>query len=118
MKVDGLLLYGSTKYAIQYFTDALVKEVKGTPVQVGFILPGMVVTDLLLEGYNQWPDKLKQAKRIFNILADRIETVTPWLADRILSTNQNGARISWLTKPKIAWRFLSAPFRNRDVFGR
>lgn len=116
MKVDGTTLYGTTKYGIQYFTDALVKEVKGTPVQVGFILPGMVVTELLTESYTDWPEDKKRLRRVFNILADRVETVTPWLADQILATNKNGARIRWLTNSKIAWRFLTSPFRKRNLF--
>lgn len=116
MKVDGTTLYGTTKYGIQYFTDALIREVKETPVQVGFILPGMVVTDLLTESYTDWPEDKKRVRRVFNILADRVETVTPWLADQILRTNKNGARIRWLTNSKILWRFLSAPFRKRNLF--
>ncbi|GAA4461506.1 SDR family oxidoreductase [Nibrella saemangeumensis] len=116
MKVSGTTLYGTTKYAIQYFTDALVEEVKRTPVQVGFILPGMVVTDLLTESYDDWPEDKRRIKGVFNILADRVETVTPWLADQILTANRNGARIRWLTKQKILWRFLMAPFQKRNLF--
>jgi hypothetical protein len=76
----------------------------------------MVVTDLLTNQYEDRPQDWEQAKRIFNILADRVETVTPWLAQRLLENNRTGARISWLTRRKIMWRFLTAPFSERDLF--
>lgn len=108
----GLILYGTTKYGLDYFTKGLIKEAKGTPVQVGALSPGMVVTDLLIGDMK--PDD-ERTKRVFNILADRVETVTPFLVEHILANNQNGARIVWLTTPKIAWRFLTSRFNKRDV---
>jgi NAD(P)-dependent dehydrogenase (short-subunit alcohol dehydrogenase family) len=116
-RVAGLTLYGSTKYSLRYLTDALVEETRGTPVLVGALKPGMVVTDLLTEQYKKRPEDWERAKRIFNILADRVETVTPWLAQKVLANNKRGVRITWLTRPKIIGRFLIAPFRRRDLFG-
>jgi len=113
--IDGLALYGTTKYALAYLTDTLVKEVKGTPLIVGALRPGMVVTDLLTAQYAARPQEWERAKRIFNILADRVETVTPWLADQILTNERSGVRFKWLTTPRTLGRFLSAPFRKRDL---
>lgn len=115
MMVKGFTLYGSTKYAMTYFTKALVKEVKGTNVKVGSISPGMVATDLLIGDYKNTPERFEKMKRIFNILADEVDTVTPWIAAQVLQATDNGARIAWLTKGKIAWRFLSAPFVKRHI---
>jgi NAD(P)-dependent dehydrogenase (short-subunit alcohol dehydrogenase family) len=115
-KVEGLTLYGSTKYGLSYLTDALVEETKDTPVLVGALRPGMVVTDLLTGQYEDRPEDWEKAKRIFNILADRVETVTPWLAQKVLENNETGVRISWLTRRKALWRFLTAPFSKRDLF--
>jgi NAD(P)-dependent dehydrogenase (short-subunit alcohol dehydrogenase family) len=116
-KIQGLIPYGTTKYALAYLTDALADEVKGTPVIVGAIRPGMVVTDLITAQYVDRPaDEWVDARRIFNILADRVESVTPWLAARILDNRKNGARINWLTPGKVMWRFVSAPFRKRELF--
>ena len=115
-KLEGLTLYGSTKYALRYLTDALAAETKGTPVLVGAIRPGMVVTHLLTHQYEERPEDWEQAKRIFNILADRVETVTPWLAQKVLANNKNGVRIKYQGTAKIAWCFLTAPFRKRDLF--
>ncbi|MEV4414053.1 SDR family oxidoreductase [Catellatospora sp. NPDC049609] len=110
----GLTVYGATKRAVTYTTDSLAKEVAGTGVTVHHLSPGMVVTDLLTHDYT--PDELAQAKKIFNILADRVETVTPWLAEKVLAGAANGARVAWLTRGKAFWRFMTA-FRKRDVFG-
>lgn len=115
MKVKGFALYGSTKYAVKYLTASLVTEVKDTPVKVGYISPGMVATDLLLGDYRNQPENFARMKKIFNILADKVETVTPWLAQQVLANDKNGKHIAWLTKPKIAWRFLSSPFHKRNI---
>jgi NAD(P)-dependent dehydrogenase (short-subunit alcohol dehydrogenase family) len=108
----GLTTYGATKRALTYVTDSLAKELSGTPVTVHHLSPGMVVTDLLTHGYAE--GDLARMGKIFNILADRVETVTPWLADRILAGGRNGSRVAWLTRRKAMWRFITA-FRSRDV---
>jgi NAD(P)-dependent dehydrogenase (short-subunit alcohol dehydrogenase family) len=115
-RVEGLTLYGSTKYGLRYLNNALVEETKGTPILVGALSPGMVVTDLLTQQYEERPEDWERAKRIFNILADRVETVAPWLAQRILANTKTGVRIARLTRGKIMARFLAAPFRKRDLF--
>jgi len=115
-QVEGLSVYGSTKQALRYLNEALIKEAEGTPVLVGSLSPGMVVTDMLTAPYDQQSAEWERAKRIFNILADRVETVTPWLAQQVLANDRNGARIKWLTKRKMIERFLLAPFRKRDLF--
>ncbi|GGS94811.1 short-chain dehydrogenase [Planobispora rosea] len=111
--VSGLSVYGSTKRALTYLTRTLAGEVP-PGVSVGLLSPGMVVTDLLTRGYD--PESFEKAKRIFNILADRVETVAPWLAERALSQARNGAHVRWLTPAKIAARFALAPVRRRDLF--
>ena len=113
----GMAAYGASKRAVTYFTKALLKDTKGTPVQVGLLSPGIVLTDLLVGDYEGDPDQLAKAKKIFNILGDRVETVAPWLVDRVLATDRTGAHVQWLTKPKAFGRFASAPLRKRDIFG-
>ncbi|GAA5071057.1 SDR family oxidoreductase [Nocardia iowensis] len=112
--VSGLATYGASKRAVTYLTEALAKEVP-TGVSVGLLSPGMVVTDLLTHGYAD-PAELAEARKVFNILADRVETVAPWLAERAVSRTRNGAHVRWLSTPKVAGRFLMAPFRHRDLF--
>jgi NAD(P)-dependent dehydrogenase (short-subunit alcohol dehydrogenase family) len=115
-KMDGLTLYGLTKCALRYLDEALAKEVDGMPVRVGAFRPGMVITDLVTGQYDKDSAEWEQAKRIFNIIADRPETVTPWLARQALANDKNGARIAWSSLWKIGWRFLTARFRKRDLF--
>ena len=114
-RVEGLTLYGTTKRAIRYLTEGLVEETKGSPVLMGALSPGMVTTDFLLDRYDHDTEAWERAKRIFNILADRVETVAPWLVDKVLANTRHGARISWLTFPKIVWRVATAPFVERNV---
>lgn len=108
MIMPGLILYGATKRGLTYFTKGLVREAKGTPVQVGFLNPGIVLTELLTAADTE------RTRRILSILADRVETVTPYLVERILANDRHGARIAWLTRAKIARRFATAPFIKRD----
>ena len=116
-KMEGMSVYGTTKYGLRYFTETLVMETKDSPIIVGAIRPGMVMTDMLYkERFEGRPEEMERTRRIFNILADRVETVAPWLVNRILANEKTGVEISWLNTWKIAARFLAAPFRDRDVF--
>jgi NAD(P)-dependent dehydrogenase (short-subunit alcohol dehydrogenase family) len=114
--IKGMALYAATKSGLAYLTKAAVKEVQGTPIIVGGIRPGMVATKLITDQYEGYPDDWKRVERIFNILADRVETVAPWLVNKMLSNNKNGISINWLNRSKVMKRFLEAPFRKRNVF--
>jgi len=114
--INGMALYGTTKSAVSYLTKAMAQETQGTPVLVGGIRPGMVATKLITGQYEGHPEEWGRVKGIFNILSDRVETVTPWLARKILSNDKNGATITWLTKGKLLARFLIAPFHKRNIF--
>jgi NAD(P)-dependent dehydrogenase (short-subunit alcohol dehydrogenase family) len=114
--IKGLALYSATKSALAYLTTAAAKEVEGTPIIVGRLRPGMVATKLITAQYEGHAEEWKRAERIFNILSDRVETITPWLADRILSNKKNGIRIQWLSRSKVMMRFLESPFRKRKIF--
>jgi NAD(P)-dependent dehydrogenase (short-subunit alcohol dehydrogenase family) len=114
-KAPGMAVYGASKRAVTYFTQALLKDTAGTPVQVGLLSPGIVLTDLLARDYDGQPEALAKAKKVFTILGDRVETVTPWLADQLLATDRTGAHVQWLTRRKAFFRFATA-FRRRDLF--
>lgn len=112
----GIAAYGATKRAINYLNKALQKELKDSPVQVCTLSPGIVVTDLLVGDYDTSSPEWAKAKKIFNILGDTVETVTPWLADQVLASNKPGAKVAWLTTPKAFARFMTAGFNKRDLF--
>lgn len=117
-RVVGMTLYSTTKYGLRYLTDALAEETRGSGVLVGALSPGMVLTDMLThEGSERSGEEWEATKRIFNILADRVEDVAPWLARQVLANTKTGVRIKWLTRGKIISRFVAAPFRQRDLFG-
>jgi chlorophyll(ide) b reductase len=102
--------YGATKRAIPQLTRTLAKETEGSGVGVHTLSPGMVLTDLLL--HNATP----QAKRIYNILAEKPETVALWLVERARNVEGNGRYIRFLTNPKATWRFATAWRRKNRFF--
>jgi NAD(P)-dependent dehydrogenase (short-subunit alcohol dehydrogenase family) len=113
MKQHGMSLYGCTKFGLTYFTKALIKETKDSPVIVGYMSPGIVITDLSLRDRGKMPpDRWEYVKKVFNIIADRVETVTPWLIEQVLANDKHGARIAWLTTRKAAGRFIKSRFKS------
>ena len=116
MMAPGMSVYGTTKRAVTYLTQALHKELEGTPVQVGALSPGIVLTDMILGEGVEDPQEVERSRKLYNVLADRVETVTPFLVEGILQTKRGGARVAWLTPTKAMLRFLTAPFIKRDPF--
>ena len=76
----------------------------------------MVASKLITKQYEGRPEEWERSKRIFNILSDRVETVTPWMAKKILTNNKNGKCISWLNRWKIIKRFMFAPIHKRQIY--
>jgi len=110
-------VYGATKYAVRYFTKALAMELEKTPVKVGYLSPGIVVTDMIVPPPDQRGERWQQTKKILNILADTVETVTPFLVEGMLNAKENGAAVRWLDGRKVRWRYFTSLFRKRDLFG-
>ncbi len=120
MVSPGLSVYGSTKRALTYFTQALIKENAGKPVNVGFLSPGIVITDMILQEADEMSaERWERTKRTYNILGDRVDTVAEWLVEATLQDYGNhGSRVAWLTRRKAAGRFFSAFVlrQKRDLF--
>lgn len=113
----GASVYGATKIALRYFTESVSAELESTPVKMGFLSPGIVVTDMLVPPPERRGERWEQAKEILNVLADTVETVTPFLVEGVLNAEKNGAAVRWLTRGKITRRFLMNRFKKRDLFG-
>ena len=113
--VKGLTFYESSKSAVTKLTQAAILDAEGSAVKIGYLSPGMVVTDLLV-GEDHTGEEWERKKRIYNILADRVETVVPFLAEKVMSNNRHGVRIAWLTTGKSFVRFMKALFVKRDLF--
>ena len=112
----GIGIYGTTKAAVQYFTKALAAEVSESPVKVSSLRPGMVITELITDQYENNPQGLAEARSILNLIGDKVETVSPWLVDKILQNDKSGTVINWLTPGKLMFRFATARFKKRDLF--
>ena len=112
----GMTMYGTTKRATRYFTESLVEEARDLPVQIGTLGPGMVVTDFMLDDLRQLPeDKREETKVVYNMLADKVETVTPFLVEEIIKNEKTGAKIDWLTMEKANARFEDEYYTSRDL---
>lgn len=112
------ILYGTTKRALTYFMQGLAKELDGTGVIAGRLSPGMMLTDFITktpDGEVAAIENDERFKKLFNILADKPETVAAFLVPRMLTNTRNDAQIAWLTNGKVMVRFMLAPFNNRKL---
>lgn len=115
-KHAGLTMYGTSKYAVHYFTESLALEAKESPIIVGSLRPGMVVTELISNRYKDRPAEWERAKKVFNVMAERVENVSPWLANRMLTNQKNGTVLAYSSTWKLLWRLVSQPFVRRELF--
>ena len=116
----GLSIYGTSKRAITYFTEALAKESedKNTGVIVGRLSPGIMITDFITTSLG---DKGKinlhdKTKKVYNILGDYPDVVAKFLVDGMLNNTKNNVKIEWLTGGKAMWRFMTSSFNKKDFF--
>lgn len=112
----GIGVYGATKSAITFLSKTLVAELKDTPVQVGTIQPGMVITDLVLDQYKDNPEQLEKVKPIFNIIANPLDEVAPALVEKVLANDKSGASLEYMSTARLMMRFATARFSKRDLF--
>ncbi len=118
MIATKMVLYGTSKHALTYFTKGLAKELAGSKVQAGRLWPSMMATDFVLKRADgDAAPSLKDPRfvKIFNILGDRPETVSRFFVPRILANKKNNKRIAWLTYRRIFIRFLLSPLRKRKI---
>ncbi len=109
----GIAIYGTTKRGLNYFTDALTKELKDTAVIVGKIRPGMIITEGVIREAKADLDNFNKSRKVMNHLCDTVDTVAPFLVDKILQTDKSGRKIRWLNGGKIAARMLAGRFRSQ-----
>ena len=116
----GLSIYGTSKRAITYFTEALAKESeeRKTGVIVGKLSPGIMITDFITTalGNKQKINLSEKTKKVYNILGDYPDVVANYLVKEMITNTKNNAKIEWLTNKKAAWRFMTAAFNKRDFF--
>ncbi|NLO36552.1 MAG: SDR family oxidoreductase [Clostridiaceae bacterium] len=112
------ILYGTSKHALTYFMKGLARELAGTGVIAGRLSPGMMLTDFITKTPDGEPAAvLKDAsfRRVFNILADKPETVARFFIPKILANTRNDVQIAWLTPARAAWRFMTSFWRKNRL---
>ena len=116
----GLSIYGTSKRAVTYFTEALAKECAtlNTNVIVGKLSPGIMITDFITNALaNKEEIHLSEkTKKIYNILGDYPDVVANFLVNGMIQNTKNNAKIDWLPNRKAAWRFMTYAFHKRDFF--
>lgn len=116
----GLSMYGTSKRAITYFTEALAKESeeRKTGVIIGRLSPGIMITDFITNalGNKQKINLSDKTKKVYNILGDYPDVVSNYLVKKMIINKKNNAKIEWLTNKKAAWRFMTAAFNKRNFF--
>jgi NAD(P)-dependent dehydrogenase (short-subunit alcohol dehydrogenase family) len=120
--VPGMSVYSTTKRAVKYFADTLVKERKEArdDILIGTISPGVNVTEGLLREMQRVPEgRRAQAMKQLNFVGEHVETTTPWIIDRLLTDTRQGNNITWLTTGRMLSRGLAMLFgQKRDVITR
>ena len=94
----------ATKRGVAQLTQSLSEELLEAGVDavgVHQLSPGMVLTDLLLEGADP------TAKRFFNVLAEEPETVAEAVVPRIRATRGTNTAIEFLPLPEAIRRVVT-----------
>lgn len=113
--IPGLSIYGTAKRGVTYFVSSLAKEaeVNKLDIIVGKLSPGIMITDFLTNSFGNKKIKLStKSKKIYNILGDYPSVVAKFLVDRMITNTNNNVRITWLTKRKVIWKFLTYRFHK------
>ena len=119
-KMVGLSIYGTTKRAITYFTEALANEVEklNTGVYVGKITPGIMITSFITTslGDGKKIELPEKTKNIYNILGDYPETIANYIVPRLIKNDINNAKIVWLSTGRAFTKFIQATFKKNNYF--
>lgn len=118
--IFGLSMYGTSKRAVTYFTEALAYEAEyaNTNVLIGKITPGIMITNFINTslGDGEKIELDEKTKKVYNILGDYPETIAKFMVDKILNNKKNNVKFTWLTNRKAAWRFMTSAFNKRNFF--
>jgi NAD(P)-dependent dehydrogenase (short-subunit alcohol dehydrogenase family) len=113
-----MLIYGTSKRGLDYFSRCLARELAGTPVILGQINPGMIVTDMLREGYRSSVRQPATVAWTYNAVGDLPEDAAAWIVPRMLANRRNGVLLNRQPRWVVAGRFLRAALAGprRRVF--
>lgn len=116
----GLSLYGTSKRAVTYFTEALAYEAEklNTNVLIGKITPGIMITNFISTslGDKEHIELDEKTKKVYNILGDRPEVIARFMVPKIINNKKNNAKFTWLTNKRAAWRFMTCWLKKNNYF--
>jgi len=111
MASPNLAAYGASKSSIPQLNKTLIKETKGTSIGIHLLYPGMVLTDLLMKNANT-----PESKKIFNILAEKPDTVATYLVPKMRKIKGTGKEIKFASRLEYFWRFMTAGKRKNRFY--
>lgn len=114
IKTPMYATYGSTKAAFPQIIKTLLAEDQSRRIHL--ITPGMTLTPLLMGGVD-CSSKDARTRRIFNVLAETVETMGEWFVNQLNSLQgKTSCSVSYLTPLGVAFRFLRYPWmKNRLI---
>jgi NAD(P)-dependent dehydrogenase (short-subunit alcohol dehydrogenase family) len=115
MKVDGLSIYGSTKAGLRYFNDAIIKENKHESIIIGALLPGMMLTDMVMNQYEGKPEEWQKVSGILSAISGDVDEVADWLTEKMLTNKKNGVRLEYSNMFKILIRMIKYQFGRKSL---
>ena len=124
--VPGMAAYSTTKRALKYFADSLVKEAKeaktygaAAEILIGTISPGVNMTEGMLREIAAVPagERIKMLRPL-NFIGEHVETTSHWIVERILADTRQGNAIVWLTTGRMLKRGIGMLFKKRDILSR
>ena len=111
--MDKMSIYGTTKRAVNYFTQSVAKENKNSTIQTGILSPGMVRTDFLNVSMDSATEKEKKRfEKVYRILAEEPDIVAQFLCERILRSSKNNDHIRFLSGFRLASRLIKLMLSN------
>ena len=106
-------MYGATKSGLVQLQKSLVAEARSMNISTGIhlLVPGMALTDLL-----NAKNKPREVRRVFNILAEKAETMAEYFCPLVRNLDGNSPQQwDYLTVSSVAWRFLTARWRRNRL---
>lgn len=115
----GLSLYGTSKRAVTYFTEALAKEIeiRKLPILIGKLSPGIMITNFIQHALGDRKIELDdKTKNIYNILGDYPSVIAEFLVNNMINNKKNNVKFNWLTNRRVFGKFISSLFNKRNFF--
>ena len=107
-------VYGATKAGLRQLWESVKYEVKDTNTNIHMLSPGMVLTNLLLDGTDT-----EEFAKAFNILCEHPEVPAKFLTDRVkdlIQHNNSHTYVRYLHAYQAFLRFATYPWKQNRHF--